>query len=207
MVDSLAVTDPAEREQLRQNALRNLRVAAAGGNLKPMLGFTAHEWIVRLQALGGGAPELDPRGTDDTSDDDDSAAAPEALEVPPAPPPQPQPVFPWGPALTGAVGVAALTTGIVLGISASDGRDEARSAANQLRLLADELDRQALSDGVRRTRALNDAADSKARWSTIFLVGGAVALVTSVVWYVALPPKGKWRWAATPTVLQTTVRF
>ena len=73
--------------------------------------------------------------------------------MPPAPPPQPQPVFPWGPFLTGAVGIGALTTGIVLGVSASDSRDEARSAANQLRLLADDLDPEALSDAVRRTRA------------------------------------------------------
>ena len=65
----------------------------------------------------------------------------------------------------------------------------------------------ALSDAVRRTRALNTAADSQARWSTILLVGGAVAAVTSVVWYVALPPKGKWRWAATPAGIQATVRF
>lgn len=206
MVDSLAVTDPAEREQYRQSALRNLRIGAAGGTLKPMLQFTAHEWIVHLQALGGGAPELEPEGADEPWDVEDSVT-PEPLEVPPAPPPQPQPVFPWGPVLTGVVGVAALTTGIVLGISASDGRDEARSAANQLRSLADELDPEALSDAVRRTRALNDAADSKARWSTIFVVGGAVAAVTSIVWYVALPPKGKWRWAATPTALQATVRF
>ena len=140
-------------------------------------------------------------------DDEDTSATPEPLEVPPAPPPQPQPVFPWGPVLTGAVSVAALTTGIVLGVSASDSRDEARSAANQLRLLADDLDSEALSDAVRRTRALNEAADGKARWSTIFLVGGAVAAVTSIVWYVALPPRGKWRWAAAPTGLRAAVRF
>jgi hypothetical protein len=206
MVDSLAVTDPAEREQYRQSALRNLRIAAAGGTLKPMLQFTAHEWIVHLQALGGGAPELDPHGADDSWDDEESVT-PEPLEVPPAPPPQPQPVFPWGPVLTGAASVAALTTGIVLGVSASDSRDEARSAANQLRLVADDLDPEALSDAVRRTRALNDAADSKARWSTIFLVGGAIAAVTSIVWYVALPPKGKWRWAATPAGMHAAVRF
>jgi hypothetical protein len=206
MVDSLAVTDPAEREQYRQSALRNLRIAAAGGTLKPMLQFTAHEWIVHLQALGGGAPELDPQAADESWDVEDSVT-PEPLEVPAAPPPQPQPVFPWGPVLTGAVGVAALTTGIVLGVSASDSRDEARSAANQLRLLADDLEPEALSDAVRRTRALNDAADSKARWSTIFLISGAVAAVTSIVWYVALPPKGEWRWAATPAGLQATVRF
>lgn len=206
MVDSLAVTDPAEREQYRRSALKNLRVAAAGGTLQPMLDFTAHEWIVHLQALGAGAPELDPDAADESWDVEE-AETPEPLEVPPAPPPQPQPVFPWGPVLTGAVGIAALTTGIVLGVSASDSRDEARSAANQLRLIADELEPDALSDAVRRTRALNDSADSKAKWSTIFLVGGAVAVVTSVVWYVALPPKGKWRWAATPAGMQTTVRF
>jgi hypothetical protein len=206
MVDSLAVTDPAEREQYRQSALRNLRVAAAGGTLKPMLQFTAHEWIVHLQALGGGAPELDPVEAHEW-DDEDASETLEPLEVPPAPPPQPQPVFPWGPVLTGVVGVGALTTGIVLGVSASDSRDEARSAANQIRLLADDLEPEALSDAVRRTRALNDAADSKATWSTVFLVGGAVAVVTSIVWYVAIPPKGKWRWAATPTGLQATARF
>ena len=207
MVDSLAVPDPAEREQYRQSALRNLRIAAAGGTLKPMLQFTAHEWIVHLQALGGGAPEVDPQGPDESWEVEDGAVASEPLEVPPAPPPQPQPVFPWGPVLTGVVGVAALTTGIVLGVSASDSRDEARSAANQLRSLADDLVPEALSDAVRRTRALNEAADSKAKWSTIFLVGGAVAAVTSIVWYVALPPKGKWRWAAVPSGMQGTVRF
>jgi hypothetical protein len=105
------------------------------------------------------------------------------------------------------VGVAALTTGIVLGISAGADRDEASSAANQLRLIAEGLDPKALSDAVRRTRALNDEADTKAKWSTIFLVGGAVAAVTSIVWYVVLPPKGKWRWAALPTGMQASVRF
>jgi hypothetical protein len=206
MVDSLAVSDPAEREQARQSALRNLRVAAAGGTLKPMLQFTAHEWIVHLQALGGGAPELDAVEAHEWGGED-ASVAPDPLEVPPAPPPQPQPVFPWGPVLTGIVGVAALTTGIVLGVSASDSRDEARSAANQLRLIADDLDPKALSDAVRRTRELNESADSEARWSTVFLVGGAIAMVTSVVWYVALPPKGKWRWAAAPTGLQAAVHF
>ena len=181
------MTDPAEREQYRQIELKNLSIAAAGGTLKPMLQFTAHEWIVHLQALGGGAPEIDPQGPDDDWEVEDSVTL-EPLEVPPAPPPQPQPVFPWGPVMTGTASVAALTTGIVLGVSASDSRDEARSAANQLRSIADDLDPEALSDAVRRTRALNDEADSKARWSTIFLVGGAVAAVTSVVWYVALPP-------------------
>ena len=207
MVDSLAVSDPAEREQYRQSALRNLRIGAAGGTLKPMLQFTAHEWIVHLQALGGGAPEVDPQRADESWEVEDGAVASEPLEVPPAPPPQPQPVFPWGPVLTGVVGVAALTTGIVLGVSASDSRDEARSAANQLRSVADELDRESLSDAVRRTRALNSEADTKARWSTIVLVGGAVAVVTSIVWYVALPPRGKWRWAAVPSGMQGTVRF
>ena len=209
MVDSLAVTDPTEREQYRQSALRNLRVAAAGGTLKPMLQFTAHDWIVHLQAFGPASPvELDAQDPDESWDiDDGEGTSSEPLEVPPAPPPQPQPVFPWGPLLTGAVAVGALTTGVVLGVSASDGRDEARSAAKQLHLIADQLDSAALSDAVRRTRELNDSANSKANWSTIFLVGGAVAAVTSVVWYVALPPKGKWRWAAMPAGVQTTVRF
>lgn len=207
MVDSLMVTDPAEREQLRLSALRHLRIAAAGGDLKPVLRFTVHDWIVHLQSL---APADDAEI--ETSEPDlelapDTGEAVEPLEVPPAPPPQPQPGFPWGPVLTGVVGAAALTTGIVLGISASDSRDEARSAGKQLREIASELDDEALSDAVRRTRALNESADRKATWSTVLLVGGAIAAVTSVAWYVALPPKGKWRWAATPAGLQTTVRF
>src|SRR5689334_9308121 len=37
MVDNLVVTDPAEREQLRLSALRHLRIAAAGGDLEPVL--------------------------------------------------------------------------------------------------------------------------------------------------------------------------
>lgn len=207
MVDSLVVTDPAEREQLRLSALRHLRIAAAGGDLKPVLRFTVHDWIVHLQSLG---PPDDGEIEASEPDLELTPSVPgtvEPLEVPPAPPPQAQPVFPWGPVLTGAVGVAALTTGIVLGISASGSRDEARSAANQLREIASELDDEALSDAVRRTRALNDEADSEAKWSTVLLASGAVAAVTSIVWYVALPPKGKWRWAATPAGLQAAVRF
>lgn len=207
MVDSLAVADPAEREQYRRTALRNLRVATAGGTLKPMLEFTAHDWIVHLQAIGPAVPEIDEADAGESADVDAVSVPFEPLEVPPAPPPQPQPAFPWGPVLTGVVGVAALTTGIVLGISASDNRDEAQSAAKQLRLVADDLDPEALSDAVRRTQALNAEADTKAKWSTIFLIGGAVATVTSIVWYVALPPRGKWRWAALPTGMQASVRF
>jgi len=205
MVDSLIVTDPAEREQLRLSALRHLRIAAAGGDLKPVLRFTVHDWIVHLQSLGPAEDFASEAGEPELELVPDISVEP--LEVPPAPPPQPQPVFPWGPIVTGAVSVAALTTGIVLGISASDARDEARSAANQLREIASELDDEAVSDAVRRTRALNEEANSKAKWSTVLLVGGGVAAVTSIVWYVALPPKGKWRWAATPAGLQTTVRF
>jgi hypothetical protein len=207
MVDGLAVADPAEREQYRRNALRNLRVAAAGGTLKPMLEFTAHDWIVHLQAIGPAVPEIDEEEVSTPSLLEDGPAAFEPLDVPPAPPPQPQPAFPWGPVVTGVVGVAALTTGIVLAVSASGERAEARVAANQLRSIADDLDPEALSDAVRRTQALNAEADGKAKWSTAFLIGGAVAVVTSIVWYVALPPKGKWRWAALPTGMQTSVRF
>jgi hypothetical protein len=208
MVDNLVVTDPPEREQLRLSALRHLRIAAAGGDLEPVLRFTVHDWIVHLQSLGpANDAEMQAPADGGTEPAEGDTQTAEPLEVPPAPSPQPQPVFPWGPVLTGAVGAAGLTTGIVLGISASDSRDEARSAAKQLRDIASELDSETLSDGVRRTRALNDSANSKAKWSTIFLVGGAAAVVMSVAWYVALPPRGKWRWAATPTALQTTVRF
>lgn len=208
MVDGLVVSDPAQREQLRQSALRNLRIAAAGGDLNPVWRFTVHDWIVHLQSLGPDAADVtEPAlfGGDFELEQDEAAVEP--LEVPPAPPPQPQPVFPWGPVLTGAIGAAAITTGIVLAVSASDSRDEARSAAHQLREVASELDRSELSDAVHRTKSLNDQADTKAGWSTIFLVGGAVAAVTSIVWYVALPPKGKWRWAATPAGMQAAVRF
>jgi hypothetical protein len=207
MVDSLAVADPAEREQYRRSALRNLRVAAAGGTLKPMLEFTAHDWIVHLQAIGPATPALDEEEAGESADLENRPTQLEPLDVPLAPPPQRQPAFPWGPVITGVVGMAALTTGLVLAVSASGDRDEAHAAANQLRSIADDLDPEALSDAVRRTQALNAEADSKAKWSTIFLVGGAVAAVTSIVWYVALPPKGKWRWAALPTGMQTSVRF
>lgn len=208
MVDNLMVSDPAQREQMRQTALRNLRVAAAGGELKPVWRFTVHDWIVHLQSLGPSDVQLVPDNLeDDDSELEEGAFELEPLDVPPAPPPQPQPTFPWGPVLTGTVGVAAVTVGIVLGVSASDSRDEARSAASQLREVASELDPDALRDAVRRTRALNDEADSKATWSTVFLISGAVAIVGAVVWYVALPPKGKWRWASVPTGMQTTVRF
>jgi hypothetical protein len=207
MVDGLLVGDPAQREQLRQSALRHLRLAAAGGNLRPVWRFTVHDWIVHLQALGPAVQDGPPEFLQADDEFEEAAADIEPLDVPPAPPPQPQPAFPWGPVITGALGVGALTAGIVLAVSAGDSRDEARSAANQLREVAGELERDELSDAVRRTKALNDEANSKAKWSTIFLVGGAVAAVTSIVWYVALPPKGKWRWAATPAGLQTTVRF
>jgi hypothetical protein len=207
MVDSLAVADPAEREQYRRNALRNLRVATAGGTLKPMLEFTAHDWIVHLRAIGPATAEPDEEDASEPTALESGPAALEPLDVPPAPPPQPQPAFPWGPVVTGIVGIAALTTGVVLAVSASGERDEAHAAASQLRSIAADLDPEALSDAVRRTQALNAEADSKAKWSTIFLVGGAVAAVTSIVWYVALPPKGKWRWAALPTGMQTSVRF
>src|SRR5262249_4026987 len=60
MVDSLAIADPAEREQYRLNALRNLRIAAAAGTLKPVLEFTAHDWIVHLRAIGPAATEVEP---------------------------------------------------------------------------------------------------------------------------------------------------
>lgn len=211
IVDDLLVSDPAAREQLRLSALRNLRVAATGTSLKPVWLFTVHDWIVQLQRLGppdeasvqpdaaGSAAELDLQAVE----------VPDApLEnVPPAPPPQPQPAFPWGPAVTGVLGAGALVTGIVLGVSASSDHDEAKRAAHELQLVSSELDPQALSDAVRRTRALNDEANSKGRWSTICLIGGGAAMATALVWYFALPPKGKWRWAALPSGMQASVRF
>lgn len=208
MVDGLMVSDPAQREQMRLSALRNLRVAAAGGDLKPVWRFTVHDWIVHLQSLGpAGGAELVADAAETELELEDGAREAEPFRVPPAPPPQPQPVFPWGPVVTGVLGVGALTTAIVLGVSAGSSRDEARAAANQLRAIADELDEEALSEAVRRTRALNDEANTKGKWSTIFLVSGAIATATSLVWYFALPPEGKWRWAATPAGMQTTVRF
>jgi hypothetical protein len=214
MVDSFAVADPAQCEQMRLSALRNLRTAAAGGTLKPSFDFTTHAWIVHLQEIapaGAQLPleqedgELDPLELGD--EEEPYAQEPEPLEVPAAPPPQPQPVFPWGPVLTGIVGTAALTTGIVLSVAAGDNHDEAGRAARQLRIAAALLDDAALRDGVRRTRTLQEKADGQAKWGGIFLIGGAAALVVSVVWYVALPPKGKWRWAAVPPRAQATVRF
>ena len=210
MVDGLLVSDPAEREQMRLAALRNLRVAAAGGGLKPVWEFTVHDWIVHLQSLGPSdsvepEPETVEASAEPAANNEDEQGEP--LQVPPAPPPQPQPVFPWGPVVTGTLGVAALTTGIVLGIDASNSRDDARRAANQLQNNAAALSPTALASGVRRTRELNDEANSKATWSTIFLVAGAAAAVGSVVWYLELPPKGKWRWALLPTGIQATARF
>lgn len=204
LVDGLVIADPAEREMTRRSALRNLRIAAAGAELKTVWQFTVHDWIVHLQAMApAGAPEVDE---DDRSAEPDPAEL-EPLEVPPAPPPQPQPVFPWGPVLTGLVGLGGLTTGLVLGIAAADDREEARSATAQLRLLSEDLPPKQLRAAVARTRALNDDADDKAQWSAVFLIGGAVALVGSIVWYAAVPPEGKWRWAAAPTEVQATVRF
>jgi hypothetical protein len=210
MVDSFAVADPAQREQMRLSALRNLRTAAAGGTLKPAFDFTAHHWIVHLRELapdGAQALDLDEHELELQDEDAPYEEEPEPLDVPAAPPPQPQPVFPWGPVFTGIVGAAALTTGIVLSVAASDNHDEAGRTARQLREAAPLLDDQALRDGVRRTQALDDKADSQAQWGTICLIGGAVALGAAIVWYVALPPRGKWRWAAIPVGAQTTVRF
>lgn len=211
LVDNLLVSDPAEREQVRLSAIRNLRVAATGASLKPVWLFTVHDWIVQLQRLGPSGraeAESEPLHTDLELDKGVAGmASAEPLEVPPAPPPQPQPAFPWGPALTGVLGVGALVTGVVLGLSASADHDEARRAAHELQLVAPELDPHALSDAVRRTQALNDSANTEGRWSTICLLGGAAAMVGSLVWYFALPPKGKWRWAALPTGMQASVRF
>ncbi len=212
LVDSLALSDPAEREQTRRSALRNLRIAAAGADLKTVWQFTVHDWIVHLQSLGpADAPEISADAGDDVyasdHEHDLQGAAVEPLHVPAAPPPQPQPVFPWGPVLTGVAGLGALTAGLVLGLSASSSREEARDAAQQLRALADDLEPEVLSTAVQRTRALNEEANSEAQWSTVFLVAGAAAMVGSIVWYVALPPEGKWRWAATPTGVHSTLRF
>jgi hypothetical protein len=146
MVDSFAVADPAQREQMRLSALRNLRTAAAGGTLKPAFGFTAHDWIVHLQEIapaGAQSGALPMPLGEEPLDEEDAlegqepyAQEPEPLDVPAAPPPQPQPVFPWGPVLSGIVGTAALTTGIVLSVAASDNHDEAGRAARQLRRAA-----------------------------------------------------------------------
>ena len=207
LVDALAIVDPAEREMTRRSALRNLRVAAAGAELKTVWQFTVHDWIVHLQSMGpeGSAPLAPERDAYEAESADLQDLEP--LEVPPAPPPQPQPVFPWGPVLTGIVGLGGLTTGLILGIAASDDREKARSATQQLRLVADDLEPKQLSAAISRTRELNEDADSKADWSAVFLIGGAISLVGSIVWYVAVPPDGKWRWAASPTEVQATVRF
>lgn len=204
LVDQLVISDPAEREMMRRSALRNLRVAAAGAELKAVWQFTVHDWIVHLQAMAPyGSSEPEPVELEPETDVHEL----EPLDVPPAPPPQAQPVFPWGPVLGGVIGLGGLTTGLVLGIGAADDREKARSASAQLRLLADDLDPEQLTAAIARTRALNDDADDKAQWSAVFLIGGAVALVGSIVWYVAAEPEGKWRWAASPTELQATVRF
>ena len=209
MVDSLAVADPAQREQMRRSALRQLRVAVAGeGALDPRWQYTAHEWIVHLQDLGGPVPDEAEEPTDlevyGTEVEDE-----QLLDVPPAPPPQAQPRFPWGPLLTGTAGLAALTTGIVMGVTANDKSDDAKAAARQLLQAAedDTADRQQLAQWARQTQALGEEASTERVWANGLMIGGGVGVALAGAWYWLMEPDGKWRWAATPTGMRTTVRF
>ncbi len=210
MVDSLVVADPAQRQQMRAAALRNLRVAVAGqGGLNARWQYTAHEWIVHLQSLGDPIP-AEPQPSEGfvvygAELDDDG----ELLEVPPAPPPQPQPRFPWGPVLTGTAGLAALTTGIVMGVSADDKAEEAEAGARQLLQAAqtDDVSEPQLAQWARQTRKLGDEAASDRAWAHGLMIGGGAGLLLAGAWYFLMPPDGKWRWAATPLGAQTTVRF
>jgi hypothetical protein len=210
MVDSLAVSDPAQREQTRRNALRHLRIAVAGeAALNPRWQYTAHEWIVHLQGLGGPVPLEEPAADLEVYGPEFEDEDTELLEIPPAPPPQPQPVFPWGPLLTGTAGLAALTTGIVMGVTAEDKSDEARTAARQLLRAAEapDADKEQLAQWARQTRDLHDEATSQRVWANGLMLGGGVGLAIAGAWYWLIPPDGKWRWAVMPTGLRTTVRF
>ena len=211
MVDQLLVKDPAERERMRQDALRALKVASAGGHaLRPMWRFTAHDWIVYLQRLGPGGGGGDgatrasrppvPKPTDTSG----SSASAKSLTRGAAPPPQ-RGEFPWGPVTATGVGVGLLTSSIVLYIAsrnqAADANDRAKALdAEQREPLSSDADWRAVKRDL-------DSAKTKFDWSIGLRWAGGLAVAGGVAWYLFLPPEGNWSWAATPTGLQLTGRF
>jgi hypothetical protein len=219
IVDAQLLSDPAAREQLRRAALEDLRVAVAADDalIGPSWRLTAHEWIVHLQRLSpDGAPEFkaDSTGPDDhaleSSEDWDSEGWDSEDEpIVPAPPPRPSPKFPVGPVLVGLVGLGSMVAGIPLAVSSAHKRDEVREGAGVLQELAKDpaTDPMQLAAWAEQTRALNEEALWQQRWARGLLISGAACMAGAALWYWLLPPKGKWRWAATPTAVQTTVRF
>jgi len=192
IVDSLVVTDPAQREQLRRSALRHLRVAAAGGgSLEPRWEFTVHDWIVRLQELGGSVDVEDDEHTGSFEEDAQEDLL-EPFDIPPAPAPQPRPVFPWGPLLVGLAGAGALTTGIVLRVQGGDETGEATKGAEQLLELqrAGGADPEQLRRWAVEVQNLHEEGQSDRRWGNGLIIGGGAALLGALIWYWALPPRG-----------------
>lgn len=217
MVDAQLVRDPAEREQMRKAALRNLRIAAASGtDLKPEWQFTVGEWIVNLQRRDDALEEEPDEAMTEvwTSDDSpsstivaDSDDAEDELYVPKAPPPQPQPKFPTGPVIVGSAGILSLGTAITLAVLGGNKQDDADSGAKQIIDNYDSLTDTQLQSYTNKVQQLQHQADTLDRWALISAIGGGAAVTTAVLWYWLLPPAGKWRWAVTPTGLQVTGRF
>lgn len=215
MVDNLLVQDPAERERMRQDALRNLQVAAAGGQaLRPVWRFTAHDWIVHLQRMGPGQAAGSgggvPGGADEFAQDAGGDALLEGGEGAPMqlPPPPPEGVFPVGPLVVGGVGVSSLVAALVTGISAGDRRATVRNNERQIREAIDDgIDEARLDAAQEKTQRARDEAETLQDWSTGLLVIGGVGVAAALTWYFALPPSDGWEWSVAPGGLQVKGRF
>lgn len=201
MVDNLLISDPAERERMRLTALRNLKVAAAGGEaLKLVWRFTAHDWIVHLQRLG---PPVGGRRREGGEQIDGGEPPPVPLQTPPPPP---RPRFPLGPVISGGAGIGALIVALVAWRSAvnkADTVDEAEQYIRDQRAMGKPVSENVIATATER----NKQAATLRNWAIGLSISGGAAVLSGAVWYLLFPPHDGWRWAVSPGSIGLTARF
>ena len=125
--------------------------------------------------------------------------AQDALVVRAEPPPfqPPEPVFPIVPLYTGVAAAGMIFAGVSLHVYGADAQSRAQSLSDELLMKGAALEIDALELLQQDLEQLEAVADQRQLAGTLFLVGGVLALSTSILIYVALEPEGGWSWSLT----------
>ena len=119
------------------------------------------------------------------------------------------------PVITGGLGVGVLVAALITHLQALKYEDrvadteryveERTSQAGNAPLSQAELEE--LQGYYDRATDYNQQAATLTNWSTGLLIGGGVAVASSIAWYLIFPPRDGWRWSVTPSSIQFTGRF
>ena len=108
-----------------------------------------------------------------------------------------EPVFPIVPIYMGVTAAGLIFAGVQLHRYGASAQNAAESLSGRIVSQGDAINvdaQETLTKDVQRMEAI---ADERQLAGTLCLVGGALALTTSVLVYLALEPEGGWTWSLT----------